>query len=294
MASRGLGIIETIPRTLGVELGAIMSDGLLPSQDVSVGVSHKAPMLGNQTHMPCVGIGVCPSATMPGSHPLPRSGVNHMNPDKSEDSVEAGRPSAMPGGSGVGQSLSASMPVGHPLSTVESYEDDEEDVPPNQKGVSPFLHLIGQLSRDWYGQARSFYLPEGASLAPPLVNKELGGLRPVGNPAEKVCGSMADIASWTDQVLAAWAGASSTEQDVLEFLLALAKANKDILRPAEELHCRHLMLRRQAVVDSLPRTFSDRKKHQLLSSPFSDVLFDSVVVARVQEAAQQRALSSMV
>ncbi|MPC45711.1 hypothetical protein E2C01_039417 [Portunus trituberculatus] len=85
-----------------------MSDGLLPSQSVSVGTSHKAPMLGNQTHVPCVG---------------------------------------------------------------------------------------------------------GASLAPPLVNEELAGLWPVGNPAvsvssrllvqmEKVCGSMANIASWTDQVLA--------------------------------------------------------------------------------------------
>ncbi|MPC64975.1 hypothetical protein E2C01_059098 [Portunus trituberculatus] len=39
-------------------------------------------MLGNQTHVPCVGIGVCPSAPMPGDHPLPRIGVNHMDPDK--------------------------------------------------------------------------------------------------------------------------------------------------------------------------------------------------------------------
>ncbi|MPC61050.1 hypothetical protein E2C01_055113 [Portunus trituberculatus] len=116
---------------------------------------------------------------------------------------------------------------------------------------------------------------------------------------EKVCGSRANIASWTDQVLATWAGAAlNMEQDVLEFLLALAKANKDILRPAEELQFTLHMLRRQAVVDSLPRTFSDREKRQLLSSPFSDVLFDSVVVARVQSdkhlAAQQRALSSVV
>ncbi|MPC46651.1 hypothetical protein E2C01_040375 [Portunus trituberculatus] len=116
---------------------------------------------------------------------------------------------------------------------------------------------------------------------------------------EKVCGSMANIASWTDQVLASWTGAAlSTEQDVLEFLLALAKANKDILHPAEEIRCRLLMLRRQAVVDSLPHTFSDREKRQLLSSPFSDVLFDPAVVARVQEeeysTAQQCALSSVV
>ncbi|MPC73264.1 hypothetical protein E2C01_067587 [Portunus trituberculatus] len=268
------------------------------------------------------------------------------------------------------------MPVGHPLSTAESYEDDEEDVPPNQEGVSPFLHLIGQvraylhlpapeapslsyitgveraqgsvlprqpsfslprllmaqtlheeaqcrslkelmpcsanfqLSRDWYGWARSFYLPEGTSLAPPPVNEELGGLRPVGNPAvsvsswllaqmEKVCGFMADIAFWTDWVLATWAGAtSSMEQVILKFLLALVKANKDILRPAEELRCRLLMLLRQMVVDSLPRTFSDREKRQLLSFPFSDVLFDPMVVAKVQKdehlATQHHALFSMV
>ncbi|MPC56427.1 hypothetical protein E2C01_050388 [Portunus trituberculatus] len=52
--SRGLGVSETIPRTLGVELSTIMSDGLLHSQSVSVGTSHKTPMLVNQTHVPCV------------------------------------------------------------------------------------------------------------------------------------------------------------------------------------------------------------------------------------------------
>ncbi|MPC50560.1 hypothetical protein E2C01_044389 [Portunus trituberculatus] len=243
-------------------------------------------MLGNQTPVPCLGVGVCLLAPMPGSHPLPSSGVNHMDPDKSvpssypffqEVSVEAGRPTAVPGSSGLGQCLSAPMQVGHFLSTDQSYEDEEEDVAPNQVDVSPYLHFIGQ----------------GASLPPLLVNEELGCLRPVGNPAvsvssrllmqmEKVCGSMANIASWTDQVLATWAGApSNTEQDVLEFLSALTKAYKDILLPAEELHCRLLMLRRQAVVDSLPRTFSDRVKHQLLFSPISDVLFDPAVVARV-------------
>ncbi|MPC58738.1 hypothetical protein E2C01_052747 [Portunus trituberculatus] len=213
---------------------------------------------------------------MPGGH--------HMDPGKSvpssfpifqEDSVKAGRPTAVPGGSGMGQCLSAPMPVGHPFSTDQSYKDEEEDVAPNQ-----------------------------------VVNEELGGLWLVGNPAvsvsfcllaqvEKVCGSMANIASWIDQVLATWAGTASTmEQDVLEFLSALAKVNKDIFRPAEELRCRLLMLWRQAVVDSLPHTFSDREKCQLLSSPFFDVLFDPAVMARVQEdehlAAQQRALSSVV
>ncbi|MPC64660.1 hypothetical protein E2C01_058778 [Portunus trituberculatus] len=138
---QGLGKGETIPHSLGLELGANMSDALLPSQNVSVGVRHKAPILGNQTHVPCIGVGVWPSAPMPGGHPLPHSGVNHMDPGKSvpdsvplfqEVSVEAGRPAAVPGGSGVGQGLLAPVPVGHSLSTAKSYEDDEEDMPPNQ------------------------------------------------------------------------------------------------------------------------------------------------------------------
>ncbi|MPC58223.1 hypothetical protein E2C01_052219 [Portunus trituberculatus] len=340
---------------------------------MSVGVSHKAPIPGDQTHVPCVGVGVCPSAPMPGGHSLPCSGLGHVDPGESlpgslpliqEASVEAGQLAPVPGGSEVGQGLSAPMPVSQPLFAARSCEDDEEEVPHNQEGVSPFLHFIGQvwaylhlpsyeaqgkvlphqpsltllqllmvqavceeaqcrslkelkpcsanfqLSSDWYGWARSFYLPEGASLAPPSVNEELGGLQPVSNPAvsvssilltqiKKVCGSMADIASLADQVLVTWAGAaSSTEQDLLEFLSALAKANKDILRSAEELCCRLLMLWRQAVVDSLPCIFSDREKCQLLSSPFSDMLFDPPVVARVQDnehlASQQCALSSVV
>ncbi|MPC61129.1 hypothetical protein E2C01_055193 [Portunus trituberculatus] len=97
------------------------------------------------------------------------------------------------------------MPVGHPLSTDKSYEDEEEDMPPNQVGP---------------------HRP---------VNEDLRGLQPVGNPAvsvssrllaqmEKVCGSMANIASWTDQVLATWAGAaSSMEQNVLEFFVGTGK-----------------------------------------------------------------------
>ncbi|MPC67955.1 hypothetical protein E2C01_062142 [Portunus trituberculatus] len=191
--------------------------------------------------------------------------------------------SAVPGGSGVGQSLSAPMPVGHPLSTAESCKDDEEDVRlPIKKGPLWLLLLL----------IRSLWL-----LGNPAVSVSSHLLAQM----EKVCGSMADIASWTDQVLATWAGAVlNKKQNVLEFLLALAKANKnkDILRPAEELHCRLLMLWRQAVVDSLPCTFSDRENEQLLSSPFSDVLFDPAVVAMVQEeehlAPQQCALSSVV
>ncbi|MPC58759.1 hypothetical protein E2C01_052768 [Portunus trituberculatus] len=58
------------------------------------------------------------------------------------------------------------------------------------------------------------------------------------------------------------------------------------------------MLQRQAEVDSLPHTFSDREKRWLLSSPFSAMLFDPAVLARVQKnehlASQQRALFSVV
>ncbi|MPC66751.1 hypothetical protein E2C01_060902 [Portunus trituberculatus] len=82
-----------------------------------------------------------------------------------------------------------------------------------------------------------FICLRGPLWLPLPVNEEFGCLQLVGNPAvsvfscllvqmEKVCGSVADIASWTDQVLSTWAGAaSSMEQDVLEFLLTLAKAN---------------------------------------------------------------------
>ncbi|MPC59962.1 hypothetical protein E2C01_053996 [Portunus trituberculatus] len=47
---------------------------------MSVGVSHKAPMVGNQNHVSSVEVGVCPSASMPGGHPLPRSGFDHVDP----------------------------------------------------------------------------------------------------------------------------------------------------------------------------------------------------------------------
>ncbi|MPC44972.1 hypothetical protein E2C01_038654 [Portunus trituberculatus] len=285
------------------------------------------------------------------------------------------------------------MLVGHPLSEARTCENDEEEMPLNQaygcrkaqsSGLphqpSPTLpqSLMAQavrdepqcrslkelkpcsanfqLSRDRYGRSSSFYLADRASLAPPPVNEELVGLRPVsaiwlpclmasllsppvvlstvqclwwwswqqlsGSHArlpphylgyrypvvsvsssllaqKKVCDSMADIPSWMNQVLATWVGAaSSMEQDVLEFLSALAKANKDILCPAEELRCRLPMLQRQVVVDLLPHTFSDKEKQQLLSFPFTDILFDPAVVARVQDtehlASQQRALSFVV
>ncbi|MPC45666.1 hypothetical protein E2C01_039372 [Portunus trituberculatus] len=40
-----------------------------------------------------------------------------------------------------------------------------------------------QLSMDWYGRARSFYLPDGALLAPPPLNEELGGSMAGGQPS---------------------------------------------------------------------------------------------------------------
>ncbi|MPC73014.1 hypothetical protein E2C01_067330 [Portunus trituberculatus] len=74
------------------------------------------------------------SESVPGSLPLIR-----------EDSVEAGHLAPVPGGSGVDQGLSALMPVGYPLFAAGTCENDEEEVPPNQEGVSHFLHLIGQV-----------------------------------------------------------------------------------------------------------------------------------------------------
>ncbi|MPC48419.1 hypothetical protein E2C01_042192 [Portunus trituberculatus] len=236
---------------------------------------HTAPMPGDQTHVPCIGVGLCLLAPMPGGHLLPRSGLDHMDPGESvpgslpliqEASVEAGQPAPVPGGNEVGQGLSAPMPVDHPISAVETYEDEW-----NSLGI---------------GLARPglFICLRGDPLAPPPGNEELGGLQPVGNPIvsvssrllvkmEKVCGSMADIASWTDQVLATWDGASSSiEQDVLEFLSALAKANKDILGPAEEQRCRLLMLQREAVVDSCGSRVQDNEHSAFQQRALSSVI----------------------
>ncbi|MPC38180.1 hypothetical protein E2C01_031683 [Portunus trituberculatus] len=99
---------------------------------------------------------------------------------------------------------------------------------------------------------------------------------------EKVCGSMADIASWTDQLLATWAGAASSMGMFWNFSRHLPRLIRTFF-----------VLLRSFIADSL--CYGDRReKHQLLSSPFSDVLFDQAVVARVQEdehlASQQHAL----
>ncbi|MPC54718.1 hypothetical protein E2C01_048643 [Portunus trituberculatus] len=81
--SCGLGTGETIPLSSVVEFGhshaAKVSGGHLPTQNMSIGVSHKAPMPGNQTHVLYIGVGVFPSAPMPGGHPLPHSGLGHVN-----------------------------------------------------------------------------------------------------------------------------------------------------------------------------------------------------------------------
>ncbi|MPC56709.1 hypothetical protein E2C01_050674 [Portunus trituberculatus] len=115
---------------------APMPGNQTPIQDIDGGVCYTAPMPGGQPLITShgfihgSGIGVCPSAPMPGGHPLPRCGFSHVDPGESvpcslllfqEASVEAGRPAPVPGGSGEGQDLLASMPVGHPLSTVGSY-----------------------------------------------------------------------------------------------------------------------------------------------------------------------------
>ncbi|MPC57758.1 hypothetical protein E2C01_051745 [Portunus trituberculatus] len=61
---------------------APMPSSQTPFQDVEVGICHTAPMPSGQLIIPShgLGVGVCPSAPMPGSHPLPHSGVNHMDP----------------------------------------------------------------------------------------------------------------------------------------------------------------------------------------------------------------------
>ncbi|MPC63157.1 hypothetical protein E2C01_057251 [Portunus trituberculatus] len=81
--SRELDIDKTIPLSLVVEFAhsnaAKMVGGLFFSQNMSAGVSRKATMLGDQTHVPWVGVGVCLLTPMPGGHPLPHSGLDHVD-----------------------------------------------------------------------------------------------------------------------------------------------------------------------------------------------------------------------
>ncbi|MPC60874.1 hypothetical protein E2C01_054933 [Portunus trituberculatus] len=81
------------------------------------------------------------------------------------------------------------MPGGHslPRSGLD-HVDPGESVPGSLRLIQEASVEAGQpaLMPDWYGRARSFYLPEWASVAPPPLNEELGDLWPVGNPAVSV------------------------------------------------------------------------------------------------------------
>ncbi|MPC76270.1 hypothetical protein E2C01_070677 [Portunus trituberculatus] len=79
------------PTTLDTEVGvchtAPMPGSQTPLQDVEVGICHTAPMLGGQLIIASCGLGVvvsvCPSAPMSGTHPLPHSGLGHVDPGES-------------------------------------------------------------------------------------------------------------------------------------------------------------------------------------------------------------------
>ncbi|MPC54900.1 hypothetical protein E2C01_048829 [Portunus trituberculatus] len=245
------------------------------NQDTEVGICHTVyvPMPGSQTLIrdiylfiylfiyftlrkcwvilvPLVGGGVGDShpALIPSGRPTTQSSsLGHVDPGESvpgglpliqEASVDDGQPAPVPGGSGMGTPFPQLGPVKMMRRKCLQI-----------KNVSSFLNLIGQLSSDWYHKARSFYLPEGALLAPSSINEELGGLGPVGNPAVSVSSCL---------------------------LVQMEK-----VAPWLTLH--------------LGQT---REKHQLLSSPFSNMLFDPSVVATVQDnehlASQQHVLSSVV
>ncbi|MPC89189.1 hypothetical protein E2C01_084124 [Portunus trituberculatus] len=250
--SHGLGVVVEF----GHSHAFSMFDGLLPTQNMNVGVSHKASMLGNQSHVPCVEVGMYSLAPIPGSHPLPLSGLDHVDPARSCEDDEQDVPASQdvsPVLYLIGQVrayLHLPSPEAPSLSQLTGVERAQGSVLPRQLSLTLPWSVMAQavheeaqcrslkkpkpcsanfqLSRDWYGEAKSFYLPEGASLAPPLVNEELGGLQAVGNPAVSV----------SSHLLAQWrmAGAAcSTKQDVLEFLSPLAKAKKNVLRPASEL-----------------------------------------------------------
>ncbi|MPC52822.1 hypothetical protein E2C01_046701 [Portunus trituberculatus] len=127
--------------------------GQTPFQDVEAAICHTAPMPGGQLIIPSRGLGL--------DETIPLSSV--------EASVVAGQPAPVPGGSGVSQGLSAPMPVGHPLSTAGTFDDDEEEVPPNQD-VSPFLHLICQVKAYLHQPS-----PEAPSLSQLMGVKKVQG-----------------------------------------------------------------------------------------------------------------------
>ncbi|MPC37106.1 hypothetical protein E2C01_030580 [Portunus trituberculatus] len=76
-------------------------------------------MLGNQAHVPCVG-GWCVPLDSHAWRPSPSS--QWCEPYGPWRILLRLADAAVPGDSGVGQGLSAPMPVGHPLSTDKSYE----------------------------------------------------------------------------------------------------------------------------------------------------------------------------
>ena len=98
--------------------------------------------------------------------------------------------------------------------------------------------------------------------------------------------------------MGAFAGLSSdASQQVFDCLNALAKAMSDIMQPSEMLRLRMLLLRQQSMVGCLPKTYGDRERRQLLTSPMGQFLFDGEMLAEVEQREQdssQRALVSQI
>ena len=162
------------------------------------------------------------------------------------------------------------------------------------------------LPQRWGFRVDRWYTPEGSSGGSLPLNEELQHLVQnkdmsvtipfrLATQIEGVLSGLVDITSWVDQVLGAFAGLSSeASQEVFDCLNALAKANSDIMQPSEMLRLRMLMLRRQAVVGCLPKTYGDREKRQLLSSPIGQFLFDGQALAAVEQREQDAAQRALV
>ena len=162
------------------------------------------------------------------------------------------------------------------------------------------------LPRRWGLRVDRWYTPEGSSGGAVPLNDELQHLANSNNLSvsipwrlatqiEGVLSGIMDISSWMDQVLGAFAGmASEATQEVFDCLNALARANADIMQPSEILRLRMLMLRRQAVVGCLPRTYGDRDRRQLLSSPMGPWLFDAQTLVAAEQREQDSAQRSLV
>ena len=162
------------------------------------------------------------------------------------------------------------------------------------------------LPRRWVSRAERWYTPEGDSSGAPPLNDELlhlvenRGLSVsipwrLATQIEGVLSSLVDITSWTDQVLGAFAGLSNVDyQQGLDCLNALARANMDIMQPCELLRLRMMMLRRQSVVNTLPRTYGDRERRQLMASPVGSHLFDVPTLATVEQRELESSQRSLV